>query len=296
MGTDAGIDAWLDSLLAEDPGLLADPAWESTSPSPAASATQAAPAAPGVTGGAAMPDWSSAAGLPLPGLLGAGAGRGLAGLGDAFLPPAADMAGYELSNAHDGLDIDRHGGGSPDEEPDGPSGADRDADPDADPDAGPDADPDADPDAAPEDNGDTQPDPDRAGAESLPAGPTTLTLPNGDTVTAPSPQLAAAIGDVANGVAVPEAFQRQGMSIPPPGTPVVDPIDPTRLTAGDIGMFADRHAVALGDAKALLDGQIQRVEAVSGPSFLGWEHPPQLTWAAEQPPPAAGTPTPTRPA
>ena len=58
-------------------------------------------------------------------------------------------------------------------------------------------------------------------------------------------------------------------------------------------MFTDRHALALGRNKALLDGQIQHISTISGPSFLGWEHPPA---------PATGTaparteaPTPTRP-
>jgi hypothetical protein len=59
-------------------------------------------------------------------------------------------------------------------------------------------------------------------------------------------------------------------------------------------MFTDRHALALGPGNALLDGQIQRISTVSGPSFLGWEHPP--TTATATAPARAGTPTPTRPA
>ena len=39
-------------------------------------------------------------------------------------------------------------------------------------------------------------------------------------------------------------------------------------------MFTDRHALALGASRALVNGQIQHISTVSGPSFLGWEHPP----------------------
>jgi Domain of unknown function (DUF4226) len=123
-----------------------------------------------------------------------------------------------------------------------------------------------------------------------PAGPTTVTLPDGETVTAASPQLAAAIKAAAGGVPIAEAFQQQGITIPAPGTAVTSPIDAAVVAPGDIGMFTDRHALALGHDRALLDGQIQPVATVSGPSFLGWEHPPA--------PVSAGTdaPTPTRPA
>lgn len=131
-----------------------------------------------------------------------------------------------------------------------------------------------------------------AAPESLPAGPTTVTLPDGDTVTAASPQLAAAIKAAAGGAPIADAFRQQGITIPPPGTAVTQPVDVSRVGPGDIGMFTDRHALALGREKALLNGQIQHISTVSGPSFLGWEHPPASATA-----PASGeAPTPTRPA
>ena len=133
-----------------------------------------------------------------------------------------------------------------------------------------------------------------AGArESQPAGPTPVTLPDGDTVTAGSPQLAAAIKAATGGASIADAFHQQGITIPPPGTAVPNPIDPPQVAPGDIGMFTDRHALALGHDKALLDGQIQHIATVSGPSFLGWEHPPV---AAATAPATTDTPTPTRPA
>lgn len=73
-----------------------------------------------------------------------------------------------------------------------------------------------------------------------------------------------------------------------------DPIDPARLAAGDIGMFTDRHALALGDGNAFLDGQMQQVSSIGGPNFLGWQHPPTSTTVTE--PAQTGAATPTRPA
>jgi len=139
-------------------------------------------------------------------------------------------------------------------------------------------------------------DPERAGHEHAePAtGPTTATLPNGETLTAASPQLAAAIEAAASGTPIADAFRQEGMTIPPPGTAVSDPVDPSQLAPGDIGMFTDRHALALGDSRALVNGQIQHISTVKGPGFLGWEHPPVPVSAPE--PDRTATPAPTRPA
>ena len=126
------------------------------------------------------------------------------------------------------------------------------------------------------------------------SGPTTVTLPNGETLTAASPQLAAAIEAAAGGTPIAEAFRQQGMTIPPPGTAVSDPVDPSQLAPGDIGMFTDRHALALGESRALVNGQIQHISTVNGPGFLGWEHPPAPVNASA--PDASDPPAPTRPA
>jgi hypothetical protein len=131
--------------------------------------------------------------------------------------------------------------------------------------------------------------------ESTSGGPTPVTLPDGDTVTAASPQLAAAIKAAAGGAPIADAFHQQGITIPPPGSAVPDPIDASQLRPGDVGIFTDRHALALGHDKALLDSQIQHIATVSGPSFLGWEHPPAAATAATAPA-TTDTPTPTRPA
>jgi Domain of unknown function (DUF4226) len=133
--------------------------------------------------------------------------------------------------------------------------------------------------------------------ESPPTGPTAVTLPDGETVTAGSPQLAAAIKAAVGGTPIAQAFHQQGITIPPPGTAVPNPIDPLRVVPGDVGILSDRHALALGHGKALLDGQIQHIATVSGQSFLGWEHPPVTQGPASATAPArTDPPTPTRPA
>jgi hypothetical protein len=59
-------------------------------------------------------------------------------------------------------------------------------------------------------------------------------------------------------------------------------------------MFTDRHALALGESRALVNGQIQHISTVNGPGFLGWEHPPLPVNAPA--PNASDPPAPTRPA
>lgn len=117
-------------------------------------------------------------------------------------------------------------------------------------------------------------------------------LPDGSTTTVSDPRLAAAMQSAAQGVPVADAFRRQGIEIPPAGTPVAEPLDAAKLRPGDIGVFTDRHALAVGDGKALLDGQLQLVSNLRGPGFLGWLHAPLGT---REPAPTA-EPTPTRPA
>ena len=62
--------------------------------------------------------------------------------------------------------------------------------------------------------------------------PTTVTLPDGETVTAASPQLAAAIKAAVGGAPIADAFHQQGITIPPPGTAVTNPIDAAHVVPG----------------------------------------------------------------
>lgn len=251
-------DPGLDPLWFDDPGLSG-----AVPPEAAMSvAPTGAPAAPGGAGatapsGGGMPSWGAPSGLQLPGLSGGGSGRDSGALADgAFGDP----------------DLDDHRRHEDKIKRDDPN------------------------DGGDDDPRDEERDPASGQPEAPPAGPTTVTLPNGETVTAASPQLAAAIKAAAGGTPIAEAFRQQGITIPPPGTAVAHPIDPAQVVPGDIGMFTDRHALALGRSKALLEGQIQHISAVAGPSFLGWQHPPPpLTQPSAPAPPDADLPTPTRP-
>ncbi|AKK25416.1 DUF4226 domain-containing protein [Mycobacterium sp. EPa45] len=143
---------------------------------------------------------------------------------------------------------------------------------------------------------------DKPGEEPAPAldESTVVNLPDGETVTAPTPQLAAAITAAVAGTPIAEAFRQQGITIPAPGTAVAHPVDPVRVLPGDIGMLTDRHALALGNGKVVFNNQIQPIASVTGPSFLGWEHPPEPDDKTKTPRPdpqeQSDQPAPTRPA
>jgi hypothetical protein len=233
---DGGWDPLLDSLLADDPGLLAD-----DSSGQDATEDHTVPAMPTAP---VMPGIPNFGGGSIPGLGAAPRGLDDEGLLGSKDPDSADHARSEEAD-NQKEDEDREQDAATDKR------------------------------------------------ESPPAGPTTVTLPDGETVTAASPQLAAAIKAAVGGASIADAFHQQGITIPPPGTAVTGPIDPLQVEPADIGMFTDRHALALGHGKALLDGQIQHIATVTGPSFLGWEHPPV---AAATAPARSDTPTPTRPA
>jgi hypothetical protein len=103
---------------------------------------------------------------------------------------------------------------------------------------------------------------------------TAVLLPDGSTATTRSVAIADAIRATLAGTPIPEAFAAQGITVPPPGNVVPHPVEPGRVVAGDVGMFTDRQALAVDAERAWFGGRIQPVAAVSGPSFLGWLHPP----------------------
>lgn len=96
----------------------------------------------------------------------------------------------------------------------------------------------------------------------------------GEHIDARSAASAAAVRAALAGIGVREAYQQQGITLPPPGTPVIDPVAPWQLKAGDIGVGSTTLALALGNGKALTSGRIQAIDTVSaGPDFLGWFDP-----------------------
>ena len=76
------------------------------------------------------------------------------------------------------------------------------------------------------------------------------------------------------GTSIPDAFSAQGITIPAPGSAIAVPVEPGRLVPGDIGLFADRHALALGSGQILLDNVIQPLGTMADAGFIGWLQPP----------------------
>lgn len=223
---------------------------------------------------------------PLAGL-GADPLSSLAGLG-GLAAPLAGLASPSGDSAHDRSDptSDDRRERAPDQ-----AGQDADAAPRTDPAGGsdpPGAAPPADPLPAPGGVGPP------GGPGSPPAPTTTVALPDGSTVTAHSPQLAAALTANLSGQPVDAAYRQAGLELPPPGTPVTKPVDPARLSAGMIGMFKDHYVVALSAVKALQNGSVVPLSSVgSGPGFLGWMDPAAT---ASVPPSPPAPPAPAAPA
>ena len=232
-GADLGPDPLLDQLLAGDPlpgfGAIPD-----TAPSSAAS-PYAAPAPGGAPMSTAIP------GLPA-------AGGGL-----PMTPPQPAGAGFPRI---DDPSPSPHRG-----DPAGPTLEELLAETEPLPDDVPERTP-------RDESDDEQSDADSA-SDLVPAQESTqVRLPDGDLINAPTPQLAKIITTALGGTPVGEAFHQHGLTIPPPGTAVPDPVDPAKVGTGDVGMFTDRQALALDRTRALLGGQIQPLTSVSGPSFL----------------------------
>ena len=128
--------------------------------------------------------------------------------------------------------------------------------------------------------------------------PTDVKLPDGTTAHAPSEQAATALRAALNGASVSDAYQQAGITLPPAGSPVLDPVAPGKLLAGDVGMWKDHMVMALGDGKVLVSGQVQPQSSVgSGPDFLGWMRPATgADTAGATPPPPSGPQAPPPPA
>ena len=127
-----------------------------------------------------------------------------------------------------------------------------------------------------------------------PPPPTAIELPDGSTANARTPELAQAVKAHLDGKPLEEAYREQHLELPPPGTPVTNPVDPSRLSAGMLAAFNDHYAVALSSVKALQDGQIVPASAIaSSPGFLGWVDPSAASASA---PTAAPMPAPAPPA
>ena len=123
------------------------------------------------------------------------------------------------------------------------------------------------------------------GSATPPAPSTAVHLPDGSTVNARTAAIAAAVRACLAGAPLDAAYRQAGIELPPPGTPVTNPVDPAALTTGSVGMFKDHYVVALSSAKALQDGQVVSLSsAAAGPDFLGWIDPLAQGAPAAKPP------------
>jgi hypothetical protein len=120
-----------------------------------------------------------------------------------------------------------------------------------------------------------------------PAGASpTVTLPDGSTGTARSPQVASAVRDYLAGTPVDAAYRQNGLQLPPPGTPITNPVDTNSLTCGDVAMFKDHYEPVLSSVKGYHNGQVVPLGSVSSsPDFMGFFNP--VAAAATAAPPAA---------
>jgi len=118
-----------------------------------------------------------------------------------------------------------------------------------------------------------------AGPASVPAPTTLVSLPDGSSATARTPALAQAVKAHLAGTPVEAAYRAAGIGLPPPGTPVTNPVDPSSLSCGAIGVFKDHYVVALSSVKAYQDGQVVPLGSVaSSPDFLGWIDEPRALY------------------
>ena len=111
-------------------------------------------------------------------------------------------------------------------------------------------------------------------------------MPDGTPVTAGSAQHATAMRAVLNGSTVTDAWKQAHVDLPPPGTPVTSPADPSHLTPGEVAQFKTRDPVMyMGNGKIWLDGQLQPQTALPTADFLGWEDPAQQAGVGAAPSP-----------
>jgi Domain of unknown function (DUF4226) len=111
-------------------------------------------------------------------------------------------------------------------------------------------------------------------------------MPDGTPVTAGSAQHATAMRAVLDGSTVTDAWKQAHVDLPPPGTPVTSPADPSHLTPGEVAQFKTRDPVMyMGNGKIWLDGQLQPQTALPKTDFLGWEDPAQQTGGVAAPSP-----------
>jgi hypothetical protein len=269
-------DASTDTPAASPPPAATEPA----AATPAAAAPAAAAPMMSPMGGMPMGGMPSMGGIPMPSF-GGGGTPGMGG-GDPFSDgqgtPHEQPAGFHDQPAGNGTGSDAKAADFHEPKPDQTDGS-------AHSDSSHSSDPGTQPATAP-DSSSAQHNTDAlTGAHDDNKG-TDVKLPDGTLAHARNTQEAIAARAAVGGATVGDAYKSAGVDLPPAGTPVTDPLPPTQLKAGDVGVWKDHLVMALGDGKVLVNGQVQPQDSLgSGPDFLGWIDPTKH----------AGTPAPPAP-
>ena len=237
----------------------------------------------GGLGGLAGPAMGAMSGLPgamgsmLPGMGGFGGGGGLplGDLGGAIGGAIKEASARTPEDPADALTDDPSDG---DKRDDGPSESSAEEKPNEMPSDGQKEDaPATEPAAAKPGEGEQPPAIAAEAGQVPPAQPgpdVSVTLPDGSTVTADSPQLAHAGRLVLDGASLDDAAGQAQITVLPPGAPVDEPVSPNQLRLMDYGQFTDHRVMALGGGKVWLNGQVTPAEEMpTGPNFLGWARP-----------------------
>lgn len=89
-----------------------------------------------------------------------------------------------------------------------------------------------------------------------------------------TPASAQAMRDYLAGSTIDDAYQQNGMPLPPVGTPVANPVAATALRCGDIAVFKDHYDAVRSSGTVHRDGRSIRLSrVVSEPDFLGFIDP-----------------------
>jgi hypothetical protein len=139
------------------------------------------------------------------------------------------------------------------------------------------------------DQGQPQPGQQPPGVAAVPASTAgnsnlVIQMPDGSPVTATTAQHKGAVEAVMEGASVADGWKRQNVDMPPPGTPVTNPGDPSHLVPGEVAQYKSRDPVMYaGNGKIWLDGQLQPQSALPTGDFLGWLDPGALAGAPDTP-------------
>lgn len=97
-------------------------------------------------------------------------------------------------------------------------------------------------------------------------------LPDGSKTPPVDKATAATMKAYMNGESIAEANQKNGRTIPAPGSVVLDPIPSAQRQPNDVAVYTDKHIAYLGNGKIWNNG-VQDEKTMPEAGFLGWARP-----------------------